>query len=606
MRAWSARHCVSAGCVVVLLLSAGPAFAAEPGEEWAERVQILYDAKTRSVERVWLKVRDGEPHLNLEFLWEPDPESGFDPAATGGIVEGRGTLVWRVRGSAPHDRRAIHSTYEGEMKDGRPHGQGRLERRDGEVFEGQWVAGRLHGDGMHLDIQGNRYSGAFRDGLPHGHGRQAMADGTIYVGGFSRGLRDGEGTVRLPGGTRYASRWRAGIETDAGRPDAIADATLGGLLLAQAGGGAAGKVDLSVTVEPRATQEATLRYTHAVLDERVEIYPENPGIVDTWLGQAVARPYGYAMDFGYIDWSNAPAFLEVRFETQDGSRVPLDALELQVEDSQIYRKPFLSVVNHAGCVGYRPSFSFQNNGWGAVENARLTLEFFNRDAPAQASGSFTLEAGGFDFGGDVPLEAVLGEAGIDTAALADARFSCPSLDEVQQCRQRVIGEGAFGDLGQLLSGELDLTVGVRGRIAYRWTDSRGNAVDGDEPFEAALQLGFIETEMMTAEGGDGWGTAPEALRYQEVRLPDDAQNYVVDMPVRGNKNLSAYVGRLKMFADHTSVHRFRVAARFADGSERYSKPVALFYAKPREHFHTPPEPASGCYLDPGYFGGGGG
>lgn len=590
--------------VALALFAALPAqgeqAAGEPQGAWAERVQIVYDPATHAVQRVRLRVWDGEPQRNLEFVWEPDPAARFDPAADD-VVEGRGKLVWRVRGSASHDRRAIYSTYSGEMKDGRPHGHGRLERRGGEVFEGEWEAGVLHGAGMHLDVLGNRYEGAFENGLPHGHGRQAMADGSIYEGGFRDGLRDGEGRMRLAGGTGYAARFEAGVEIGAGRPDAGADATLGGLLRAQAGGGDAGKVELSVTVEPRMTQDAAMRYEHAVLDERVEIFPQNPGMVEAWIGEAVARASGYDEVFGGIDWDNAPAFLEVRFKTGDGSRVKLAGLELQVEDSQVYRKPFLSIIEHEGCVGYRPDFSFQNHGWGPAQDARLTFEFFNLDDPEQASREFTLEAGSFDVGSDVSVEAALAEAGVDTAALASARFTCGSLDELPQCRQQAMGMVDFGELGDLVSGKLDLSLGMRGRVAFDWADDRGNLYAADEPFEAAIQIGFIETEMMVAEYGDGLGDAPEALRYQEVRLPSDASGYVIDMPVRGNKNLAAYAARLKMFAEQTSIHRFRAAARFADGSERYSKPVVLFYMKPREDYHEMALPES-CYIDPGYIG----
>lgn len=606
MIASSPRRGISAAVVALALCAALPANAGQAAGEqppgaWAERVQIVYDAETRSVQRVRLRVWDGEPQRNLEFVWEPDPAVRFDPAATEGVVEGRGKLVWRVRGSASHDRRAVYSTYAGAMKDGRPHGHGRLERRGGEVFEGEWVAGVLHGAGMHLDALGNRYQGAFENGRPHGVGRQAMADGSIYEGGFRDGLRDGEGRMRLPGGTEYAARWQAGVETGAGRPDAGADATLGGLLRAQAGGGDAGKVELSVTVEPRMTQDAAMQYVHAVLDERVEIYPQNPGMVEAWIGEAVARASGYDNVFGGIDWENAPAFVEVRFRTGDGSRVRLDMLELQVEDSQVYRKPFLSIIEHQGCIGYRPTFSFQNHGWGPVQDGRLTFEFFNLDDPEQASREFALDAGSFDVGGDVSVEPALAEAGVDAAALAEARFTCPSLDELPQCRRQAMDAVDFGELGDLVSGGLDLSLGMRGRIAYNWADDRGNLYEADEPFEAAIQIGFIETEMMVAEYGDGLGDAPEALRYQEVRLPSDDSDYVIDMPVRGNRNLAAYAARLKMFAQETSIHRFRAAARFADGSERYSKPVVLFYMKPREEYHEIAEP-DGCYIDPGYIG----
>ena len=586
--------------VLAVFFATMAAAEAVPGS-WAERVQVVYDPQNRTVERVRLKVWDPEPHRNLEFSWEPDRSSAFAPAATGGVVEGRGKLVWRVRGSAAHDRRSIYSTYVGDMKDGRPHGKGRLERRGGEVFEGEWVAGALHGQGKHRDADGNSYEGTLANGIPRGLGRQAMADGSIYVGSFRDGLRDGEGRLRLPGGTEYASNWLAGIEKGATRPDALADATVGGLLKAQAGGGDAGKVQLSVIVEPRMTQEAMLPYAHAVLDDRIEIYPHNEKIVQAWIGEAVIREGGLD-DLDNVDWNKAPAFVQVRFETQDGSRVRLDGLELRVEDSQVYRKPFLEIVEHPGCIGYRPTFTFMNYGWGRAQDARLDLEFFNLDDPEKASRGFSQTIGSFDLGTDVSLRDVLAEAGVDTRTLAQARFTCPSLDEVPQCRRQIVGSTNFGEVQALLSGSLDLSVGVRGKIAFTWEDDRGNRYEANEPFSAALQLGFIETEMLVAEYGDGVGDAPEALRYHTVHLEQDAQNYVVELPLRGNKNLAAYVSLLKIFADQSSIHQFQAVARFADGSERYSKPVALFYIKPQmDEFHEIEEPTD-CYIDPGYLG----
>ena len=583
----------------VLLAPLSPGTAGAETGAWAERVQVLYDAANRSVVRARLRAWDAEPSRNLEFVWEPD--SGFDPDAAEGTISGRGKLVWRVRGSATYDRRTIYSTYVGELAEGRPHGQGRLERRDGEVFEGEWVEGLLHGQGMHLDAAGNRYQGAFENGRPHGHGRQAMADGSIYEGGFRNGLRDGEGTMRLPGGTVYGSRWQAGAETGGGRPDVMADAMVGGLLRAQSGGGDAGKIDLSVTVDQRITRLADMQYTHAVFDEHIEIYPTDPDMVGTWTGEKVIAPGGYDDTFGWLDWEDAPAFVQVDFKTQDGSRVRLDALELQVADSQIYRKPFLSVTSHWGCIGFRPTFSLVNNGWGPASNGRLSVEFFNRDDPEQATRTFELDIDDFDEGLDVSLRPLLEEAGVDTAALEEGRFTCPSEEQLPQCRRELAGEVDFGEVAQLLSGKADVAVGVRGRLDYSWADDRGNVYDASEPVEAALQLAAIETEMMAAEYGDGWGEPPAALRYQEIRLPDDDQNYVIDLPVRGNKNLAAYIARLKIYAAHSSIHRFRAVARFADGSERQSKPVSLFYILPRGTSYFPAQPEEACYLDSGAF-----
>ena len=91
----------------------------------------------------------------------------------------------------------------------------------------------------------------------------------------------------------------------------------------------------------------------------------------------------------------------------------------------------------------------------------------------------------------------------------------------------------------------------------------------------------IETPL-EAECGAAFGGSPEALRFQDVRFPIGRQDYVVDMPVRGNKTVSSYVARLKLQSEPamSSYHRFSVAAKFADGSIKQSKPVSFFFLKP--------------------------
>lgn len=561
---------------------------------WVERVQVVHDREAGTVHRVRLRAWDPDPRLNLEFVWEPEP--GATPPGEGAI-SGTGKLVWRVRGSAAYDPRTIHSTYRGAMLDGRPHGHGRLETRDGAVREGTWVEGVLDGEGMMLDTSGNRYEGMFVAGLPHGEGRQAMADGSVYAGGFRNGLRHGTGTLRLAGGTVYESRWRDGVETG-DRPDIVADALLGGLLPAQSDGGDAARVGLSVMVEPRMTQRSDLKYTHYVGDERIDIYPDDARILAAWKGENRIEDWS----FNYMerfDWEDAPAFVEVDLETQDRSRVRTRALELQVSDSQVYRRPQLSTMDHLGCVSFRPSFSFQNNGWGPAREGRLSFRFFNQEDPAIASRSFELPVGDIDQGLDFSVRSVLDEAGVDTAALEQTRFNCGSREELPQCQAELKRRVELGELADIVSGrDYWATVGLRGTFTYSWSDDRGNRYEESQELKTRVQLALIETEIMVAEGGQGWGPAPEALRFQVVELPRDRRDYVIDMPIRGNRNLSNYTARLKFYAETSSIHQFRVAAKFDDGSERYSKPVALFMVRPRDYAHQRPEPAGGCYLDP--------
>ena len=569
---------------------------ADPAGAWVQRVQIVYLSQSKSVVRKTVRVWDAHPEKNLDFVWEP--ASGTDPGiAEDGTVDGKGKLVWRVRGSASYDPGTIYSTYSGDMREGRPNGKGRLEIRSGEVFEGEWTNGLLSGSGLHIDAGGNRYEGMFAAGVPHGHGRYLARTGEIFEGEFRDGLRQGKGTTRLAGGSVYESEWDKGKEIGGTRPDLLADALSGGLVKTQSGGGAADKVEIGVQVDERMTQQSDMQYQHLVREEDIAIYPVAEDMNAAWNGTGEITPYsgGYAG----IDWENAPAFVGVDFATTDGSRVKFDSLELQVQSSDSYRKPMLSLEGHMGCVGFRPSFSFKNNGWGDVRDASITVQFTGESPDgANASRSFTKPIDNFANGADVYVDDLLAQAGVDTQKLASERFSCQSMDSIGVCRSQVFNSVGFGEIADFVWGDAKLMTAVKGSLSYSWADDLGNSYQVTEPFRADISLAVIEVPNELAECGDGFGGSPEALRYQDVKLPINRRDYVVEMPLRGNKNISSYTARLKMSSEMSSFHQFQAVAKFADGSERRSKTVSLFYYRPKpSDFVTSATPAA-CYLPP--------
>lgn len=590
-------------CLLCAPLPAAVAGEAMTGTEgaWAERVQILYDAETRSVARRLVRVWDFQPRMNLDFVWEP--AAGQSPGATvaaDGTVTGKGKLVWRVRGSANYDPATVYSSYSGDVKDGRPDGQGRLEIRTGEMLEGHWVMGVLDGQGTHIDAGGNRYEGDFVAGLPNGKGRFLSRTGEIFEGTFVNGRKDGKGRTRLAGGTVYESQWAMGREIGGTRPDVLADARIGGLLKAQAGGGDAGKVEIGVVVDERMTQQSDMQYQHLVRDEDIAIYPVSEEYNAAWNGDGTIRAGGDY--FQGMDWENAPAFAEVGLETTSKGRVKLKGLEMKVVSSEAYRKPMLSLSEHSGCVGFRPDFSILNNGWGEAKDLKVSIRFQRMDEESfelvgERSPAYTVDVGTFADGVDVSVKDVLQQAGVDTAALEKERFSCPSQDAFAVCRRQVINKINFGELGDYVSGmgnSMDLT-GV-GTLDYSWTDDYGNTAQQSEAFQVSVGLAYLETPEEAAECGDGFGGSPEATRYQDVEFPIDKHDYVIPMPVRGNRNLESYTARLKMWSSMSSIHRFSIAAGFADGSVRESKPVTLYYFRPKEsRFESKAEPDA-CYL----------
>ena len=585
------------GAISALALLVGivvPAYSTEPNGAWAERVQIVYQDATRSVTRVKVRVWDQHPERGLDFTWEPARGEENSGIAADGTISGKGKLVWRVRGSASYDPKTIFSVYQGEMRDGRPNGRGRLEIRSGEVFEGDWVNGALEGSGIHVDAAGDRYEGEFVGGVAQGPGRLMAKTGEIFSGAFRNGLKHGKGKTTLAGGTTYVSEWAFGKEIAGTRPSAVVDAGVGGLLKAQSGGGDAGKVEISTSIDQRMTQQSDMQYQHLVRDEDVAIYPVAQEINDAWNGTNKIEATTYPYEF--IDWEDAPAFVEIGLQTTDGSRVKVEDLELQVASSDSYRKPMLSLTGHVGCVGYRPTFSLVNNGWGKVQNARMSVQFTNAEAGENASRSFERTLGEFDNGLDVALGDVLSEAGVDTAKLENERFSCQSADSLNVCRSQVFNNVGFGEIADFISGEDKLFTTAMGTVSYDWADDFGNVYQAAEPFRVDVALVTIELPPALAECGDGFGGSPEALRYQDVKLPVGQRDYVVEMPMRGNKNVSEYVARLKMSAEMSSFHQFQTVAKFADGSERRSKTVSLFYFRPRPVTFQSSVQLPVCYL----------
>ncbi|MEZ5783643.1 MAG: hypothetical protein R3D70_18930 [Rhizobiaceae bacterium] len=568
--------------------------AADADGDWATRTQIIYDVANKSVIRRTLRVWDAEPAKNLEFVWEPAP--GETPhIADDGAVSGAGKLTWRVRGSASYDPRTVYSTYEGELRGGRIHGNGRLEARSGEILEGTFVNGRLEGKGVRIGADGSRYEGNFLNGVASGQGKLAFRTGEIYVGPFAGGLRHGHGRTILAGGTSYESEWSRGRELGAAR-NTVADATLGGLLKAQSGGGDAGKVEIGIQIDQRMTQQADMRYTQFAGDEAIELYPEDEQMNQAWRGDGEVTAGDYYITG--IDWEDTPAFVEVDLSTGSNGRAKLDSMELRVKESVAYRKPMLTLLDHVGCVGFRPSFSIKNNGWGEARNVKVALQFAGEDPANGTSRSFPVSVPDIADGADVSIEAALSEAGVDVAALARERFSCQSRESLAVCRSQVFNSVGFGEIADYVWGDDKLGTTAVGRIDYDWADDFGNSYHQSEPFRVNIALSTIELPEDLAECGDGFGGAPDAPRYQDVHLPVNQSNYAIEMPVRGNKNIKSYHANLKLRADMTSYHDFNVAARFADGSERLSKAIRLYYFRPKPSgFVTSMEPAQ-CYLPP--------
>lgn len=126
------------------------------------------------------------------------------------------TTVSRARGAALKRQRTgvltyeDGSIYEGELRDGRPHGQGRFLDTDGTIKDGEFQNGKFR-QGTQTYADGSVYTGRMKDGEPDGQGTMFYADGSRYVGGWENGVTNGQGRFEDADGTIMDGEFQNGV-----------------------------------------------------------------------------------------------------------------------------------------------------------------------------------------------------------------------------------------------------------------------------------------------------------------------------------------------------------------------------------------------------------
>ena len=110
--------------------------------------------------------------------------------------------------------------YEGEWKNGKPHGQGTFiyntKYNNQNKYVGGFKDGKHHGHGSYTYSYGIKYVGEFKDGKWHGHGSYNYANGNTYVGQWENGNPQGQGTVIYTNGNKYVGEFKDGMKSGYG------------------------------------------------------------------------------------------------------------------------------------------------------------------------------------------------------------------------------------------------------------------------------------------------------------------------------------------------------------------------------------------------------
>lgn len=94
-----------------------------------------------------------------------------------------------VEGKKKHDAtRQRTATYNGEWRDGRPHGTGTMTYADGRCYHGEWDSGQPHGRGTMTHKKGSVYHGDWHEGWRHGKGTTIDANGDVHSGEWDQNV----------------------------------------------------------------------------------------------------------------------------------------------------------------------------------------------------------------------------------------------------------------------------------------------------------------------------------------------------------------------------------------------------------------------------------
>jgi hypothetical protein len=138
----------------------------------------------------------------------------------GNCSQGKGTYLFKDG-----------STYGGSFLNNLPHGYGRQQYKNGNVYEGYWVQGKKSGQGVFTFASGNVFNGQFekdvikgsgrmfyKNGVvyngqwafnkPHGQGVYVFADQQQYEGDFVSGYFEGNGKYRHKDGSTFTGKWQ--------------------------------------------------------------------------------------------------------------------------------------------------------------------------------------------------------------------------------------------------------------------------------------------------------------------------------------------------------------------------------------------------------------
>lgn len=193
-------------------------------------VETGQSSKSRSelMEMTPPKVQNGCRDLAQQVFGAIDFGNGI---RKGDLLLEEGRYVGEIRNGKPHGKGKLMFnqddeggwlSYDGEWENGKKTGQGTLEWQDGSKYQGSWRNDQINGQGtLYYAYDNRKYIGTWTDGEMFGQGTIVWPDGTRYEGEFSHTAPNGQGKLYYSpsndrGRVSYEGDWIEGVQTGKG------------------------------------------------------------------------------------------------------------------------------------------------------------------------------------------------------------------------------------------------------------------------------------------------------------------------------------------------------------------------------------------------------
>ncbi|XP_072464682.1 MORN repeat-containing protein 1 isoform X2 [Notamacropus eugenii] len=143
--------------------------------------------------------KDGKKHGHGKLLFKDG--SYYEGEFVNGEIIGKGQRYWASSGN----------TYSGQFVLGELQGQGIMRYKDGGKYEGEFSHGVREGYGSLIDKNGQVYQGSFHENKKHGVGQMIFNNGDKYEGDWILDQRQGHGVLHSADGSTYEGQWRNGV-----------------------------------------------------------------------------------------------------------------------------------------------------------------------------------------------------------------------------------------------------------------------------------------------------------------------------------------------------------------------------------------------------------